>query len=180
MSTKTRDPSLDPNAIDRAGLPGAPADPASLPAVQPETTLEAEEQDDDWFAETFTAIFGGHSRAGRWDAPDHATARSLFGEVKLDFTQAILPADGEVEIEASAIFGSVEITVPDDAEVELLGSPIFGSIEHKRRGKPVTTRLREMVTGETADFEPVLDDEPPARFRITCNVIFGSVEVFSR
>lgn len=174
MTTKSR----DRTGTETSGLPLEPSAAASLPAAGPEVEVGAPgSAEDDWFDETFTAVFSSHGRAGDWDAPDHVIARSLAGAIALDFTEAVLPADGEVEIEAFAFCGSVEIRVPDGAEVVLTGTPIFGSIEHKRRGKPVARRIREMVTGETADYD---DEEPEAVFRIHCTVIMGSVEVLSR
>jgi hypothetical protein len=172
MTTKSR----DRTGVESDARPGL-SDERSLPVTrrgaEPGGGVAAE---DEWFDETFTAVFSAHARAGRWDAPNHATARGVFGSVNLDFTGAALPEDGFVEIEAVAIFGSVEIRLPDGAEVEILGTPFFGSIEQKRRGKPVTRRLREMVTAETTDYE----EEPETRFRIQCTVVFGSVEIFTR
>ena len=66
--------------------------------------------DEEFETDSVSALFGSLGRSGGWLVPDYLTARAHFGEVKLDFREAILPSSGIVEIEATAIFGEVVAT----------------------------------------------------------------------
>ena len=122
-----------------------------------------------------------NQRAGRWEAPEEIEARAIMGEVTLDFTQAELPPDGEIEIDALAICGAVNIIVPDGAEVELEGTPFAGSIERTAPKKGLGERVRELVTGESSEDLPA--PRPTSKrpcFYIDCRAIFGSITVTGR
>jgi hypothetical protein len=132
--------------------------------------------------ESFDAVLSSNQRGGRWEPADEIRARAILGEVTLDFTRAVLPASGIIEIEAWAIFGEVKIVVPDGADVEIDGTPILGSIEHQVRRKEAREKIREWVTGERdEDTRPasLASDEPPY-FRIDGRAIFGSIKVTGR
>lgn len=159
-----------PSATDRGRLP--------VPSSGP-SDLEPHEPDDDYFAERIQAVFSSQTRAGEWDAPDHVEAQSVFGEIKLDFTRASLPPDGIVEIQATSIFGNVEITVPPGSEVKLEGTPIFGSIEHKVKAKSAGRIVREFITGEEPIEAAGPDGEDPPLFRVIARSIFGAVIVLT-
>ncbi len=148
--------------------------PESFSSRSTERASPARSEDGaDHTEESVRAVFSSHHREGRWDAADEILVRALFGEVKLDFTQAELPPSGVVELDVDAIFGEVEITVPDSAEVELLGTPVFGSIEQRRRNKGVGERFRASVAGES--------DRPdePLLFCITGRAVFGAIKVIA-
>ena len=130
--------------------------------------------------DSILSVLSSRGLGGRWESPDHLEATSILGHIELDFTHALLPPSGIVEIQAQSIFGSIEILVPDGAEVEIDCWPFCGSIEHKmREGKGAGERIREVVTDEDPDLEREEEDEPPF-FRITGSAIFGSVTVKSR
>jgi Cell wall-active antibiotics response 4TMS YvqF len=57
----------------------------------------------------------------------------VFGNVKLDLREAVL-AGPEVDIEAKAVFGSVEVIVPEGVLVELSGGGALSSQELKVQG----------------------------------------------
>jgi hypothetical protein len=54
--------------------------------------------------------------------------------VKLDLREAVLPAP-EVDIEAKAVFGTVEVIVPEGVLVELSGGGALSSQELKLEGE---------------------------------------------
>jgi hypothetical protein len=106
------------------------------------------------------SIFGSTRRAGRWSVPRQMVARAVFGNVELDFRDAVLPA-GPVDLEVSAIFGNIEITVPPHLAVESVGNAILGNFDHVDR---------------TAQDLPA--DAPV--LRIHGKTVFGNVEIGMR
>ena len=52
----------------------------------------------------------------------------MFGSVRLDLREAVLPGP-EVDIEAKAVFGSVEVMVPEGVVVEVSGGGALSSQE---------------------------------------------------
>jgi hypothetical protein len=106
------------------------------------------------------SVFGSTTRAGRWSVPRRMLARAIFGNVELDFSDATLPA-GPVELEVSAIFGNIEITVPPHLAVESEGNAVLGNFDHVHRA--------------AADLPP---DAPVLRIR--GKSVFGNVEIGMR
>jgi len=115
--------------------------------------------------ETVVSIFGNASRTGPWSPPEATRAIAGFGDVVLDFTQADLPA-GITDVDAYAIFGTIEIRVPASLEVELSGLALLGDVVHRagKSGTP-TRKLRRWLrlpepaprqTANRADAEAVL------------------------
>lgn len=73
-------------------------------------------------------------RDGQWVLPRHFRALAMMGGVELDLTQVLL-GEGESEIEAVAIMGSVKIVVPHGLHVECDGDATFGSFDIRRDSK---------------------------------------------
>ncbi len=127
----------------------------------------------DLTAENVTSVFSSRQREGRWDVSDEIEARAIFGEVKLDLSEAELPPSGVVEIEVLALFGEVQITVPEGADVEIDCTPVFGAIERKIRSRGMGRRRRDAVSGD----EPA--GEPPL-ICIDGQAIFGNIKIVGR
>lgn len=130
--------------------------------------------------EHFNALFGECRRSGDWSAPETASVNAWFGEVSLDFTEAELPHDGVVEVDASAVFGQVTLTVPRGTDVELQGTTaIFGEVSRKQTGR-TGNFLRKWVLGDSEPddgWDGAYDDEEPMLLRVTGLSVFGSVTV---
>jgi hypothetical protein len=62
------------------------------------------------------AVLSSINRKGRWRLARRSRFSAVLGSVALDLREAIIPG-AEVEIEARAILGSVEIIVPEGVEV---------------------------------------------------------------
>jgi DUF1707 SHOCT-like domain/Cell wall-active antibiotics response LiaF, C-terminal len=75
--------------------------------------------------QSVTALFTGAHRSGRWVVPPVMTCVATFGEVVLDFTEAILQ-DRHVVITVYALFGKVRLIVPAGVEVVMSGNNILG------------------------------------------------------
>jgi hypothetical protein len=72
-----------------------------------------------------TALFTAADRRGRWVVPATVTCVAAFGEVVLDFTEAILQ-DRHVVVTVYAVFGRVRLIVPAGVEVVMSGNNILG------------------------------------------------------
>jgi DUF1707 SHOCT-like domain/Cell wall-active antibiotics response LiaF, C-terminal len=72
-----------------------------------------------------TALFTAADRRGRWVVPAAVTCVAAFGEVVLDFTEAILQ-DRHVVVTVYALFGRVRLIVPAGVEVVMGGNNILG------------------------------------------------------
>jgi hypothetical protein len=94
-----------------------------------------------------TALFNAADRRGRWVVPGTMTCVAAFGEVVLDFTEAILQ-DRHVVVTVYALFGRVRLIVPSGVEVVMSGNSVLG-------------RLR----GETARRVPTSADIPVIEVR---------------
>jgi len=71
------------------------------------------------------ALFTTADRRGRWVVPGTVTCVAAFGEVVLDFTEAILQ-DRHVVVTVYALFGRVRLIVPAGVEVVMGGNNILG------------------------------------------------------
>jgi hypothetical protein len=138
------------------------------------------ELDDPLEPETISAVFSSTARRGEWLPAEETRVRACFGNVNLDFTQALL-APGVTVLETLALFGSIEIVVPADLEVELAASAVLGSVEQRDTGGRVRRFLADQirrVTGQerAPGYASDPDEEPPV-LRIEGHAVFGSIVV---
>src|SRR5947209_3757355 len=78
-------------------------------------------------------IFGPARRDGRWVVPENLTVTAMFGEVEVDFTQAILQSS-RVQLYATVVGGRLRLIVPDGVSVVVSGHMVLG---RKRGGTPL-------------------------------------------
>ena len=71
------------------------------------------------------ALFNAADRRGRWVVPGTMTCVAAFGEVVLDFTEAILQ-ERHVVVTVYALCGRVRLIVPAGVEVVMGGNNILG------------------------------------------------------
>src|SRR5580698_5972856 len=76
-----------------------------------------------------TGVFGPARRDGRWVVPESLTVTAMFGEVEVDFTQAILQTS-RVQLYATVFGGRLRLIVPDGVSVVVSGHMVLG----RRRG----------------------------------------------
>lgn len=79
-------------------------------------------------ADNLVAIFSSASRKGRWRVGGRTNAFALFGSVEIDLTEALFGQRLTV-INATSVFGSVDIRVPENISLRGSGTGIFGSFE---------------------------------------------------
>jgi hypothetical protein len=104
-----------------------------------------------------TGIFGGQDATSNAQAFRGASLTAVFGGVVLDLRHA-LPAPEGARVNATAVFGGIDVLVPRGWNVAVNGTPIFGGVGDK-----------------TDRSEPLRGDAP--RVTIDALVAFGGVEV---
>ena len=72
-----------------------------------------------------TGLFSTEIRTGRWVVPPTLTCSAVFGEVVVDFREALLQ-DRHVVLYAHAFFGRVRLIVPAGVEVVMNGTVLLG------------------------------------------------------
>lgn len=77
-----------------------------------------------------TAIFGSDNRVVLSKNFQGGDITSIFGGAEVNFTQADFT--GKIALDATAIFGGIELIVPANWEVKLEVNTIFGGVEDKR------------------------------------------------
>lgn len=81
--------------------------------------------------EQTTAVCSSERQGGPWRPAPVTRALAVLGTCRLDFTEAQLAPDTEVE--ATTVFGGVDILVPDGVKVELTGWVFAGSKHYRVR-----------------------------------------------
>ena len=79
-------------------------------------------------------------REGRWTLAPRNRFSTVLGTVRLDLREAVLPGP-EVEIDARAFLGTVEIIVPEGVHVEVTGGGLLSS-QQLRLARPAARRAR--------------------------------------
>ncbi|MEE9572186.1 MAG: DUF5668 domain-containing protein [Candidatus Neomarinimicrobiota bacterium] len=102
------------------------------------------------------AVFGGADHIITSQNFKGGETMALFGGVELNLRGAKISEDG-CKINATALFGGVEMIVPKDWNIILTGTPIFGAIESKSHSSS--------------------DAKPGKDVHIHCTVAFGAVEI---
>ncbi len=88
-------------------------------------------------SQRITTVLGDERREGRWDVPARLDVTCVLGEVRLDFTEAIV-RHKEIVIQIATVLGSVTLIVPDGIDVRLEpGGTFLGDRKHRLTG-PVT------------------------------------------
>ncbi|MFI6375795.1 DUF1707 domain-containing protein [Streptomyces sp. NPDC050546] len=93
------------------------------------------------------AVMSGFQRKGHWTMPRRFTCLAFWGGGEIDLREATF-ADREVEINAIAIMGGVDVIVPPGVEVVVRGIGIMGGFDHQEDGVPGEPGApRVIVTG---------------------------------
>lgn len=105
-----------------------PAPGGARPAVAPDVHGQDAAAAPGGPAENLAAIFSSSTRRGRWRVGSRTNAFAFFGSVEIDLTEALFGQRLTV-INATSIFGSVEIRVPENISLRGGGTGVFGSFE---------------------------------------------------
>lgn len=79
------------------------------------------------------AIFGGKTQRYTGEIFRGTEANAVFGGVKLDLRDAQIPEDAVID--ASAIFGGIDIFVPQDVRVKVSSTSLFGGTSNHIKAK---------------------------------------------
>lgn len=101
-----------------------------------------------------TAVFSGEKMTFSGKEFHGAELNAVFGGVECDLRNAIIGQD--CVIQASAIFGGIDIYVPTNVNIKVSSNSIFGGVSNK-----------------TANFH---DDLAPTLY-VKCNCMFGGVDI---
>jgi len=105
------------------------------------------------------ALLGNVERRGGWVVPARLEIKVTFGNVELDFREARFTAP-VTELEASVLFGNLEVIVPPQLAVDCEGSSVLGNVENHGSGA-------------------VGDPDRPL-LRIRGRAVLGNIEVHTR
>ena len=75
------------------------------------------------------AMFSGENISYAGMAFEGATLTAVFGSLKCDLSNAVIAED--VVVNATAIFGGIDILMPENAKVKINSTSIFGGTEDK-------------------------------------------------
>ncbi|QIQ02896.1 DUF1707 SHOCT-like domain-containing protein [Streptomyces liangshanensis] len=78
--------------------------------------------------ESLVAVFSSSTRKGRWRIGRSTRVFALFGNVEIDLTEALFGQRTTV-INATSIFGNVEVRVPENISLRGSGTGVFGNFE---------------------------------------------------
>ena len=93
------------------------------------------------------AVFGGIRKRIDSQNFEGGEIRAVFGGIELDLRPAVIVKD-EIEIEADAVFGGIDITVPETWRVILEGQGVFGGYDDKTSHASADAgRPRVLITG---------------------------------
>lgn len=78
--------------------------------------------------QTVVGGFGDIVRTGVWTPARKTTAWQLFGDLKLDLREVLLPGE-TLEIESWSVFGDVKVIVPPGTQVLVSGGALLGDVK---------------------------------------------------
>ncbi len=79
----------------------------------------------------YTAVFSGQDIRNVTENLDGSTLFTLFGGLNVDFSNAII--DHDIIIDASAIFGGIDLRFPDNVRVQTKATPLFGGVDNRSK-----------------------------------------------
>lgn len=97
----------------------------------------------------YCATFGGQKIDFDNEEFKGCTLSAVFGGVNCDLRDAIIKED--TVINASAIFGGIDIFVPKDVKVKVTSTPIFGGVSNNRKN-PKDENIKTIYVNATCVF----------------------------
>lgn len=153
----------------RIDIPPAPA--PSGPAGAPAAAAPAAAAAADGEVLNESHLMGEIDAAVESKAFRGGTVSTVFGEIRLDCTRALL-ADGEHSLTASTVFGEIHIVLPVGWEYSVDATTVLGEVEaaQTRRGG-VFSHVVSVTQGYAG---------AARRLRIHVSTVFGEVRVVAR
>ncbi|GGN85020.1 MULTISPECIES: LiaF transmembrane domain-containing protein [Haloarcula] len=101
---------------------------------------------------TGLAVFGGSEQRSASQAFRGADLTAIFGGAELDLRDAAIPEGETATINATAIFGGVEVVVPREWNVRMDVLPILGAAADERTRSPEEHEAVDLVVTGLASF----------------------------
>ena len=79
----------------------------------------------------YTATFSGQNLNFDGEEFKGSNLNAIFGGIKLDIRKAIINED--IVINASSIFGGIDIYIPDNCKVKIKSNSIFGGVSNNKK-----------------------------------------------
>lgn len=95
-------------------------------------------------SENYYSTFSGQNINIEGKAFEGTTLNAVFGGIKLDVSNAIIEKD--IVINASSIFGGIDIIVPEGINIAVKSNSIFGGVDDKRRKSKTEKENKDGVT----------------------------------
>lgn len=103
---------------------------------------------------SFNSMFSSQNISFANEPFEGAALTAVFGGIDCDLRGCILTHD--VAIDATSVFGGIDIWVPDNVSVKISSTPIFGGVSDKR---------------------PIKPNGAPVTVYVNANCIFGGVTI---
>lgn len=100
------------------------------------------------------ATFSGQDMYFDGEVFNGAELSAIFGGIKCDIRNAVI--ENDCAINASAVFGGIDILAPDNVNIKINSNSIFGGVSDKKR-------------------HPTISDAPTIYINATC--MFGGVDI---
>src|SRR5262245_55340914 len=84
---------------------------------------------------TFTAVFGGVRREGKWQVPRKFSVNVFMGGAQIDLRDCELPP-GPTEIKIRCLGGGIAVIVRPDVVVDLSGFSFLGAFRDRSKPPP--------------------------------------------
>lgn len=101
-------------------------------------------------SEEYCATFSGQTANFNGEIFKGTNLTAVFGGVKCDLRNAIIEED--VVINASSVFGGIDIYVPENIKVKIKSSSIFGGVSDERKNKVENAEGRTIYVNATCLF----------------------------
>ncbi|MDD3823743.1 MAG: LiaF-related protein [Sphaerochaetaceae bacterium] len=130
----------DPDTSEHAGR--TYEQPHREPRQESAKRNEGPRKTDDSDNPSYTAVFAGQEIRNASGNLDGCTMFALFGGLTVDLRDACI--DHDIVIDASAVFGGIDIHFPPNVHVVTRATPLFGGVDNKTKkpavfGAPTVT-----------------------------------------
>lgn len=98
----------------------------------------------------YTATFSGQDLNLAGEEFKGTTLNAIFGGIKLDLRKAVINED--IVINASSIFGGIDVLVPDGYKVKIKSNSIFGGVSNSKKNDTVEENARTIYVNATCVF----------------------------
>ncbi len=97
-----------------------------------------------------SAVFSGQNIDMKGEKFNGKKVSAIFGGLKLDLREAIIKEDAVID--ASAVFGGIDILVPSDINVKIKSSAVFGGVKNNSKASEADEKKPTLYINGSAMF----------------------------